>query len=177
MKKPGNWGDGEGRGQAGGGEPEKPEKTLALFQRSPEGALFRSSALTTFSWLGHIFFLLLVDPLKYLDISRDRALTYSIIPLFAGVVFLQDAQSATPAQCFLAVNGKVYIDRVCDYDEDGDGSFSLGANGKSRYFAYLNNQGGELTGYWNNGASHANDELGVLHKSGACWVNDKSNQK
>jgi hypothetical protein len=76
MKKPGNWGDGEGRGQAGGGEPEKPEKTLALFQRSPEGALFRSSALTTFSWLGHIFFLLLVDPLKYLDISRDRALTY-----------------------------------------------------------------------------------------------------
>ena len=91
MKKPGNWGDGEGRGQAGGGEPEKPEKTLALFQRSPEGALFRSSALTTLSWLSHIFFLLLVDPLKYLDISRDRALAYSIIPLFAGVVFLWDA--------------------------------------------------------------------------------------
>lgn len=73
MRKLGEGGDGEGRGQAGGGEPEKPEKTLALFQRSPEGALFRSSALTTFSWLSHIFFLLLVDPLKYLDISRDRA--------------------------------------------------------------------------------------------------------
>ena len=91
MRKLGEGGDGDGRGQAGGGEPEKPEKTLALFQRSPEGALFRSSALTTVSWLSHIFFLLLVDPLKYLDISRDRALAYSIIPLFAGVVFLWDA--------------------------------------------------------------------------------------
>ena len=91
MRKLGEGRDGEGRGQAGGGEPEKPEKTLALFQRSPEGALFRSSALTTVSWLSHILFLLLVDPLKYLDISRDRALAYSIIPLFAGVVFLWDA--------------------------------------------------------------------------------------
>jgi hypothetical protein len=91
MRKLGEGGDGEGRGQTGGGEPEKPEKTLALFQRSPEGALFRSSALTTFSWLNHIFFLLLVDPMKYLDISRDRALAYSIIPLIAGVVFLWDA--------------------------------------------------------------------------------------
>ena len=91
MRKLGEGGDGEGRGQAGGGESEKPEKTLVLFQRSPEGALFRSSILTTFSWLSHIFFLLLVDPLKYLDISRDRALTYSIVPLFAGVVFLRDA--------------------------------------------------------------------------------------
>jgi hypothetical protein len=91
MRKLGEGGDGEGRGQAGGGEPEKPEKTLALFQRSPEGALFRSSTLTTFSWLSHIFFLLLVDPLRYLDISRDRALAYSIIPLFAGVVFFWDA--------------------------------------------------------------------------------------
>jgi hypothetical protein len=59
MKKPGNSGGGEGRGQAGGGEPEKPEKTLALFQRSPEGALFRSSA-----WLSHIFFLLLGRPFE-----------------------------------------------------------------------------------------------------------------
>src|ERR1700730_17214178 len=91
MRKLGEGGDGEGRGRAGGGEPEKPEKTLALFQRSPEGALFRSSALTTFSWLSHIFFLLLVDPLKYLDISRDRALAYSIIPLFAGTPYLWDA--------------------------------------------------------------------------------------
>lgn len=85
MTKPGN-GSSEGRGQAGGA-PENPQKTFPFFPRSPEGALVISSALTVFSFLCHIFFLLLVDPWRVLDISKESALTYSTIPLYFGVVF------------------------------------------------------------------------------------------
>lgn len=81
MTMPGN-GSSEGRGQASGGAP------LALFPRSPEGALVITSALTVFSFLSHIFFLLLVDPWRVLDFSRETAMAYSTIPLCFGVVFL-----------------------------------------------------------------------------------------
>ena len=87
MTKPGN-GSSEGRGQAGGGAPKKPEKTFPFFPLSPEGALFVSSALTVLSFLSHIFFLLLVDPWRVLDFSKESAMAYSTIPLCFGVVFL-----------------------------------------------------------------------------------------
>src|SRR6202022_2137193 len=81
MTEPKN-GSSEGRGQASGGAP------LALVPRSPEGALVITSALTVFSFLSHIFFLLLVDPWRVLDISKESAMAYSTIPLCFGVVFL-----------------------------------------------------------------------------------------
>jgi hypothetical protein len=87
MTKPGN-GSSEGRGHSGGGAPKKPEKTFPFFPRSPEGALIVSSALTVFSFLSHIFFLLLVDPWRVLGISKESAMAYSTIPLCFGVVFL-----------------------------------------------------------------------------------------
>src|ERR1700730_1615402 len=87
MTKPGS-ASSEGRGQAGGGAPKKPEKTFPFFPLSPEGALFVSSALTVFSFLSHIFFLFLVDPWRVLDFSRETAMAYSTIPLCFGVVFL-----------------------------------------------------------------------------------------
>jgi len=87
MTKPGNGGS-EGRRQAAGGAQIKPEKTFPFFPLSPEGALFISSALTVFSFLSHIFFLLLVDPWRVLDISKESAMAYSTIPLCFGVVFL-----------------------------------------------------------------------------------------
>ncbi|MDQ6867856.1 MAG: hypothetical protein M3178_05470 [Pseudomonadota bacterium] len=87
MTKPGN-GSSKGRGQASGGAPLKPEKAFPLFPLSPEGALLISSALTVFSFLSHIFFLLLVDPWRVLDISKESAMAYSTIPLCFGVVFL-----------------------------------------------------------------------------------------
>jgi hypothetical protein len=89
MTKPGN-GSSEGRGKAGGA-PENPEKTFPFFPRSPEAALVISSALTVVSFLSHIFFLLLVDPWRVLEISKESALTYSTIPLCLGVVFLLSA--------------------------------------------------------------------------------------
>ena len=90
MTKPGN-GSSEGRGQSGGGAPKKPEKPFPFFPRSPERALFISSALTVFSFLSHIFFLLLVDPWRVLDISKESAMAYSTIPLGFGIVFLLSA--------------------------------------------------------------------------------------
>ncbi len=93
MAKPGNGGS-ERRGQAGGGAPNAPRKqakTFPLFPRSPAKALVISSALTVISFLSHIFFLLLVDPWRVLDIPKEDALTYSTIPLGFGVVFLLSA--------------------------------------------------------------------------------------
>src|ERR1700738_2106818 len=87
MTKPGNGGS-EGRRQAAGGAQIKAEKTFPFFPLSPQGALFISSALTVFSFLSHIFFLLLVDPWRVLDISKESAMAYSTIPLCFGVVFL-----------------------------------------------------------------------------------------
>jgi hypothetical protein len=87
MTKPGN-GSIERRGQAGGGAPEKPEKTFPLIPRTPERALVISSALTVASFLSHIFFLFLVDPWRVLAISKEDALAYSTIPLGFGVFFL-----------------------------------------------------------------------------------------
>lgn len=66
----------------------KPEKSFPLFPRTPEGALVIGSALTVFSFLSHIFFLLLVDPWRVLEISKEDALAYSTIPLCFSVVFL-----------------------------------------------------------------------------------------
>src|ERR1700737_4233288 len=87
MTKPGN-GSSEGRRQAGGGAPRKPEKTFPFYPPSPEGALLISSALAVVSFLSHVFFLFLVDPWRVLDIAKESALAYSTIPLCFGVVFL-----------------------------------------------------------------------------------------
>jgi len=95
--------------------------------------------------------------------------------LCAAILIAPAAIVAKPAQCFLSIHGKIYIDRVCDYDElDKDGSFVIDTTESGgRYFAYVNNYdgNGQMAGYWNNGASHARDELGFLQRSGACWVN------
>lgn len=93
MTKPGNGGS-ERREQAGGrvpnvpNAPRKQAKTFPFFPLSPERAFVISSALTVFSFLSHIFFLLLIDPWRVLDVPKEDALTYSTIPLGFGVVFL-----------------------------------------------------------------------------------------
>ena len=81
-------GGSEGREQAAGGALKKPERTLALFQRAPEGALLRSSSLTVVSFLIHILFLLFVDPSNYPYISKETIFIISAIPLCLAVVFL-----------------------------------------------------------------------------------------
>jgi hypothetical protein len=85
--------------------------------------------------------------------------------------------SAKPAQCFLSIDGKTYIDKVCNGEFEKDGSFTLGAGetAHDRYFVYANeNDDGTMAGYWNGteAESHAHEDLGTLSQSGACWAND-----
>jgi hypothetical protein len=100
--------------------------------------------------------------------------TIIVSAIMIAVSVLLTPALAKPVQCFLSVNGKVYIDKICDYDEfDKDGSFTIGANGKSRYFPYVF-PGSES--YWNEAptSTHAHTSLGVLHQSGACWTNEQA---
>jgi hypothetical protein len=85
MKNAGNGGD--WRDQTNG-EPRRPKKALTVFARSPGAALFLSTALLAVSFLIHIFFLFLVEPLRYLNIPKEDAMMYSGIPLCVGIVFL-----------------------------------------------------------------------------------------
>lgn len=89
MKKPEDADTGEGWERAGGGgEPGKPGSAATALQRSAERALFISTALLAVCFLSHILFLFLVEPLRYINISKEEAMTYSGIPLLIGFVFL-----------------------------------------------------------------------------------------
>lgn len=77
-------------------------------------------------------------------------------------------------RCLLEVDGKTYLSGRCAINLDmhkgvPTGDFSIGTDGKSDYFAYVNDSGRSAT--WNDGASHAHTPLGTLTKKGACWVN------
>lgn len=91
---------------------------------------------------------------------------------------------AKPVQCFLSIDGITYINKICDGVFEHDGSFTLGIDNtptgtghRNKYFVYMgHNNDGTMDGYWNGVAaeSHAQDPLGTLKQSGACWVNDKT---
>ncbi|HUB64531.1 MAG TPA: hypothetical protein VL996_08820 [Methylocella sp.] len=66
-------------------EPKAPSSWLP---RSFERALLLSSALTVFSFVIHVLFLMLVDPLRVLPLSKETAYVISSIPLCFGVLFL-----------------------------------------------------------------------------------------
>jgi len=84
-----------------------------------------------------------------------------------------------PVQCFLSVNGKIYIDKICNGEFEKDGSFTLGVpqTKRDRYFVYVNsNNDGTMDGNWNGveAESHAHEPLGTLKQSGACWTNEQA---
>lgn len=80
-------------------------------------------------------------------------------------------------RCLLEVDGRKYINGRCAINLDmrngvQTGDFSIGTDGKSKYFAYVNDAGRSAT--WNDGASHAHISLGILKKNGACWLNSNT---
>lgn len=83
MKKPGDGGE--------GGVPQKPQTNLPVARLSSATALFLSTALAALGFLSHIFLLFLVEPLKYLRLSKESAYAYSSIPLCFGVIFFLTA--------------------------------------------------------------------------------------
>ena len=81
--------------------------------------------------------------------------------------------SASPAQCLLQVDGRVFMKGRCNYEQLDGGSFAIGTAGDgqpaSPYFAYAF----PGTSYWNGSpqSSHAQDPLPGLYREGACLRN------
>jgi hypothetical protein len=88
MRKLESGGDGEGQGYGGNGVPKKPERSLEIASRSPAKRFYIWTALTAFSFLSHILFLFLIDPLKVFSLAKAHAYAYSGIPLVLGLVCL-----------------------------------------------------------------------------------------
>jgi|SRR5579875_609348 hypothetical protein len=65
----------------------RPGNVLAMLPRTREKTLFVSAALTVLCFLIHIFFLLLVNPWRVLDLSKETAYLLSGIPLGFGAMF------------------------------------------------------------------------------------------
>jgi len=86
------------------------------------------------------------------------------------------AQAGT-GRCVLEVRGKTYLDGPCEIKIDpiDKASFTIGVGEKrrSRYFAYVNMDSDGAHGFWNEtpDSSHAQTELGILTRNGACWQN------
>ncbi len=80
------------------------------------------------------------------------------------------AGTSRPVDCELTVDGTTYIDGVCQFDADPDGSFRISGD---EHFVYVNVTGkGVADASWNADpqSTHAQDPLGTLRRSGACWV-------
>lgn len=57
----------------------------------PQANLLISTVLLGLSFLSHIGFLLMVEPLRFLNIPKEDAMIYSGAPLCLGVLFLVSA--------------------------------------------------------------------------------------
>ena len=83
-------------------------------------------------------------------------------------------------RCLIAVDGGTQLNGRCNIEIRADGSFTVGVGDKSRskYFAYVDLDGGTdlAHGYWNGieAESHAHEDLGMLKKNGACWQNARA---
>ncbi len=89
----------------------------------------------------------------------------------AAVLFSAPAVAAgRSADCRLVVKGKTYIDGICRFEADRDGSFRLFTDA---FFAYVTVTGATAQASWNADPanSHADAQLGVLTRKGACWEN------
>ncbi len=102
------------------------------------------------------------------------ALALAALVAVAGPATAADRTAA----CKIIVKGRTYLDGPCLFSPTPDGSFSIGtgetAKSRSKHFAYVNKNGAnDADAYWNEDPSdtHAQDPLGTVHRSGACWVN------
>lgn len=95
-----------------------------------------------------------------------------------------DPESAIYGDCYLKVDGKVYIDVKKDCPmfplNDGKGGLIVNSDGEEYlggYFAYLQPNGdGTASASWNEekGATHAQSPLSeTLKRDGACWFDKR----
>jgi hypothetical protein len=99
MRRVESGGNREGQGFGGGG-PRKPDRGAAIAVRPPAQRLYIWTALTAVSFLSHILFLALVEPLKVLSMTKANAYVYSGVPLVFGLICLlfaiQNFRKITP---------------------------------------------------------------------------------
>jgi hypothetical protein len=87
---------------------------------------------------------------------------------------------AADGRCYLEVDGRVYLHKICNIDSRRGIGLSIGTGDQSReqYFAYV--QIGEspdhAQGYWNgpSAENRAHDGLGTLTRQGNCWINARA---
>ena len=82
---------------------------------------------------------------------------------------------ALSAKCLLSVDGKIYLNAICNVDISATGT---GESSREKHFAVVNvgPVKGRAVGYWNGvlGEDRAHDSLGVLFRKGACWSNERA---
>lgn len=94
--------------------------------------------------------------------------------VFAATVMLSLSYAALagsrPVNCKLIIDGKSYIDGVCEFSVTGDkkGSFSIYGD---KYWAMVNVENDKGDAYWNEipYATHAQAPLGEVRRNGGCW--------
>lgn len=87
---------------------------------------------------------------------------------------------AADGSCYLEVEGRIYLDKICNIESKPGVGFSIGTGDQSReqYFAYV--QIGEspdrAEGYWNgpSAENRAHVGLGTLMRQGNCWINARA---
>lgn len=91
-----------------------------------------------------------------------------------AIALMSGAAHAKTAKCELTVQGEKLIDGPCEFTPIGNGDGSFIITGENGYFAYANRDGDQMKGSWNGHYkdSHAHDDLGMLDRDGACWVNE-----
>jgi len=102
-----------------------------------------------------------------------------LVPIVTFLVLLGAVNPifAAPGRCTLQVDGRMYLNGICNVENQPDGSFTvgMGESSRSKYFASvdIDKATGTARGTWNgkNAESHAADDLGTLTRRGACWVN------
>jgi hypothetical protein len=86
------------------------------------------------------------------------------------------ANNSRQGRCHLVVDGAEMFKGPCRIGLDPDGSFTIYENREPGYFAMVMREGTMAEGYWNGDRSstHAQAELGMLRRDGACWTNDRA---
>jgi hypothetical protein len=88
MRRPETGGEGDGGAYGGGSGPRKTRTNGEAASGTSAKWLYVGTALTALSFLLHILFLFLVEPLKVLALPKADAYAYSGIPLLFGIAFL-----------------------------------------------------------------------------------------
>jgi hypothetical protein len=109
---------------------------------------------------------------------KQLVLAMTVVLLWAAPAAA--GEETLTAKCLLEIDGETYISGTCPVVLDDEGSFTLGADGKTApegYFAMVLVSGKNIAdAYWNEApaSTHAQGSLGEVTRHGACWSNARA---